>query len=85
MIDDVTLTLLVLIVLAIPLSISGWAFLDVAKRPRWVWAFSGRRQVIWMCAIAFGVLILVGGLLISGYYLTKVRPQLAAIENGEFG
>ena len=37
-----------------------------------------------MCAVAFGVLILVFGLAISGYYLSKIRPQLAAIERGEF-
>ena len=67
-----------------PLAITMWAFLDAAKRPGWVWAFSGRRQVLWLAAVAFGVLTVIGGLAISGYYLTRVKPQLAAIEAGNF-
>lgn len=84
MLVDVVLTVGVLVLLAIPLAITGWAFLDAASRPRWVWAFAGRRQLVWMCVVAFGILTVIGGLLISGYYLTRVRPQLAAIERGDF-
>jgi len=68
---------------AIPLAISLWARLDAARRPRWAWAFAGRRQVIWMAVILFGVLTVVGGLAISGWYLLRVRPQIAAVERGE--
>lgn len=68
---------------AIPLAISLWALLDAARRPRWAWAFAGRRQVVWMAVIMFGVLTVVGGLAVSGWYLLKVRPRLAAIERGE--
>lgn len=67
---------------AIPLGVSLWALLDAARRPRWAWALSGRRQVVWMAWIMFGVMSVVGGLLISGWYLTKVRPQIAAAETG---
>ena len=68
---------------AAPLGISVWALLDAARRPRWAWAMSDRRQVVWMAAIMFGVLSVVGGLAISGWYLLKVRPQIAATERGE--
>lgn len=68
---------------AIPIGVSLWALLDAARRPRWAWALSGRRQVVWMAVIMFGVLSVVGGLLISGWYLLKVRPALARVEAGE--
>lgn len=85
MIVDVAVTVVLLAVLAIPLGITGWAFLDAASRPKWVWAFAGRRQVVWMCGIAFGILTVIGGLAISGYYLLRVRNELAAVEAGDFG
>lgn len=67
---------------AVPLGVSLWALLDAARRPRWAWALSGRRQVVWMALILFGILSVVGGLLISGYYLLRVRPRIAAVEGG---
>jgi hypothetical protein len=70
-------------VAAIPLAISLWALLDAARRPRWAWALSGRRQVVWMAAIMFGVLTVVGGLAISGWYLVRIRPLVAAVERGD--
>lgn len=68
---------------AIPLGISLWALLDAARRPRWAWALAERRQVVWMAVIMFGVLSVIGGLLISGYYLLRVRPTIAAAESGQ--
>lgn len=85
MLLDVGLTALALIALSIPLALTAWAFLDAASRPRWVWAFCGRRQVLWMCVIAFGVITVIGGLAISGYYLLRVRPELMAVEAGDIG
>lgn len=70
-------------VTAIPIGISLWALLDAARRPRWAWALSGRRQIVWMAVIMFGVLSVVGGLLISAWYLVKVRPGIARIEAGD--
>jgi hypothetical protein len=69
---------------AVPLGISLWALLDAARRPRWAWALAERRQVVWMAVIMAGVLSVVGGLLISGWYLLKVRPVIAAAEAGDF-
>lgn len=69
---------------AIPISISVWALLDVARRPRWAWAMSRHRQVVWLAAILAGVLSVLGGLLISGWYLMRVRPVIAAAERGEW-
>jgi hypothetical protein len=67
----------------LPLALSMWAFLDVARRPGWAWGLSGRSRVTWLCLIAFGVLTLVGGIAISLWYLLRIRPQIAGIENGE--
>jgi hypothetical protein len=66
----------------IPLAISTWAFLDAAHRPSWAWSLAGRSQVSWMIASALGVLTLIGGLVISGYYLAVIRPQIADAEDG---
>ena len=51
---------------ASPLGLSLWALLDAAHRPEWAWALAGRRRVVWIAAIMFGILTVVGGLLISG-------------------
>jgi hypothetical protein len=66
-----------------PLAISLWAFLDAARRPQWAWALSPARQVVWMVAIPIGVFTVVGGLLISLWYLLRIRPLVAAAERGE--
>ncbi len=85
MLVDIVETIAVLVLLGIPLGLTAWAFLDAAARPRWVWAFAERRQVVWMCAIGFGVLTVIGGLIISSWYLVRVRSALAAIEAGNLG
>ncbi|WCO65086.1 hypothetical protein PO878_11310 [Iamia majanohamensis] len=66
----------------VPLALTLWAFLDAARRPRWVWALSRHAQVPWMAAVAAGVLLTVLGLGISLWYLLRVRPDLAAVESG---
>ncbi len=68
----------------IPLGVSLWAFLDVARRPQWAWALAGRNQVAWLAVVFFGIFTVVGGLAISAWYLAKVRPQVAAVEAGDF-
>lgn len=67
----------------IPLAVSLWAFLDAARRPQWAWALSAHRQIVWLVAIPFGVFTVIGGLLISLWYLLKIRPRVAAVERGE--
>jgi hypothetical protein len=68
----------------IPLAVTAWAFLDAARRPSWAWSLAGRSQVTWMACTALGVLTLIGGLLISGWYLMIVRPEIADAEDGRF-
>ena len=68
----------------IPLGITAWAFLDAARRPSWAWSLAGRSQVAWMVGTALGVLTVIGGLILSGYYLTVIRPEIAAAEDGRF-
>lgn len=67
----------------IPIAISGWAFLDAARRPSWAWALAGRNQVAWMAMVAIGVVTVVGGLVVSILYLARVRPEVAAAEDGQ--
>jgi hypothetical protein len=67
------------------LAVTAWAFLDAARRPSWAWSLAERSQVAWMAATALGVFTVVGGLLVSGYYLAVIRPQIAAAENGQVG
>ena len=67
----------------IPIALTAWAFLDAARRPAWAWSLANRSQTVWMAAVFLGVLTVVGGLLISGYYLAIVRPEVAAAEEGK--
>jgi len=73
-----------LLVGLIPISLSLWALLDAARRPPWAWSFAGRSQLAWLGAIAFGVLLLLFGMAISIWYLVRVRPDIAAVEAGDF-
>ena len=66
-----------------PLALSLWALLDAAKRPEWAWALAGRRRVVWMAAIGFGVMTLLVGVAVATVYLVRVRPAVAAAERGQ--
>lgn len=70
-------------VAAIPLGLTLWALLDAARRPQWAWALTERRQVMWMAGIMFSALTVIGGVAVSTYYLLKVRPRIAAAEEGQ--
>lgn len=80
---DVLGALALAVVAAIPLGLTLWALLDAARRPRWAWALTGRRQVVWMAGIMFSALTVVGGLIVSSWYLLRVRPVVAAAEDGD--
>lgn len=81
--SDLGVAVVVASVFAFPLGVSLWALLDAARRPQWAWALAGRRQVVWMAGILFGMFSVVGGLVLSAWYLTKVRPVVAAAEDGD--
>lgn len=83
--SDLVVALAVAVFAAFPLGITLWALLDAARRPQWAWALSGRRQVVWMAAIVFGALTVVGGLCLSAWYLTRIRHEIAAAEDGRLG
>ena len=68
---------------AIPISLTGWALLDAARRPQWAWALSGRRQVVWMAGIMFSAATVLGGVIVSSWYLARVRHEIAAAEDGQ--
>ena len=80
--SELAVALLIAIGAAIPLSVTVWALLDAARRPQWAWALAGRRQVVWMAAILFGTFSVVGGLVLSVWYLANVRHEIAAAEEG---
>lgn len=67
---------------SIPLALTVWALLDAASRPEWAWALAGRRRVVWLAAILFGALTLAVGVVVSGVYLVRIRPEVAAAEAG---
>jgi hypothetical protein len=71
-----------LVVCALPLALTAWALLDAARRPEWAWALAGRRRVVWLAAILFGAMTLALGLVVSGVYLVRVRPEIEAAESG---
>jgi hypothetical protein len=72
----------VVVACSVPLVLTVWALLDAASRPEWAWALAGRRRVAWLAAILFGSLAVVVGLVISGVYLVRIRPEVAAAEAG---
>ncbi len=80
--NDYVVAVLVVIVLSMPLGLSVWALLDVARRPAWVWALAERSQVVWMASILMGVLVVPLGVIVSSFYLLRVRPRLASVEAG---
>lgn len=80
---DLTVAIVVTVLVSVPLSLSMWALLDAARRPPWVWALTERRQVVWIGGVLFGVLVLPVGIVVSTYYLARVRPRLAAVEGGD--
>lgn len=76
------ITILETAVLCVPIGLSVWALLDCAKRPAWAWAMTDRSQQVWMASILCGILLVPVGLAISGWYLTRVRPEIAGVESG---
>lgn len=69
-------------VLSVPLLLTLWALLDAARRPEWAWALCGRRRVVWLAAILFGAMTVILGLVVSTVYLVRIRPAVAAAEEG---
>ena len=56
--------------------------MDAARRPEWAWALAGRRRVVWMALILFGAMTVLVGLGVATVYLVRVRPAIAAAEEG---
>lgn len=79
---DLARAVLLTAVFAAPLALTLVALLDAARRPQWAWALAERNQVAWMTMILLGVLLVCGGIAVSGWYLWKVRPVVAAAEEG---
>jgi hypothetical protein len=70
------------IVAAMPLALSVWALLDAAHRPEWAFALARRSRLAWVAATGMGILFCLPGVIVSIWYLVKVRPGVAAAEAG---
>lgn len=77
-----TIALVLAVFAAGPLALTIWALLDAAHRPQWAWALAGRRQVVWMAGIMFAAATVIGGIIVSTWYLRRVRPEIQAAEQG---
>jgi hypothetical protein len=66
----------------LPLALSLWALLDAARRPEWAFALARRSRTAWVAATGLGILFCGPGVLVSAWYLLKVRPGVAAAESG---
>jgi hypothetical protein len=80
--SDLLTTTGALLLVSIPLGISVLALLDAARRPQWAWSLAERNQLMWLAMILVGILSVLLGLAISGWYLLRVRPVVAAAEAG---
>jgi hypothetical protein len=67
---------------AMPLALSMWALLDAARRPEWAFALANRNRTAWVAATGMGILFCLPGVLVSIWYLVRVRPGVAAAESG---
>ena len=70
------------LVAAMPLALSMWALLDAAHRPEWAFALARRSRTVWVAATGMGILFCLPGVIVSIWYLVKVRPGVAAAEAG---
>lgn len=81
--SELTYALALAIFAAIPLSLTIWALLDAARRPQWAWSLSGHRQVVWMAGIMFAAVTVLGGVIVSTWYLMRIRHEVQAAEDGQ--
>lgn len=72
-----------IVIASLPLALSVWALLDVARRPAWAWSLAERSQLNWLLGIILGTFLVIAGVVISSWYLLRVRPVIAAIEAGD--
>ena len=77
-------TALLIALAALPIAFVGIAFLHAARAPQWVWAMSGRTQIIWLAGLLVGAGVIFAGVPAAAYYYWKIRPVLDRIERGDF-
>lgn len=81
--QDFMMMALWIAIAASPVAFIGLTFLHAAKCPQWVWAFSGRTQVVWLASLLIGAAVVPIGLPVAIWYLIKIRPILRQIEHGD--
>lgn len=82
-IDEIAGAILYWVVISIPFMIGLVSFLDVARRPAWVWALAGRSRLLWLYLLGLSWLTLCGGLLVAPIYWILIRPDLVRAEAGD--
>jgi len=80
---DVLKAILFWTVLMFPTAVTLVAFLDVARRPSWVWALAGRSQILWLWLLGMALLTFWLGILAAIVYAVTVRGSLIRAERGE--
>ena len=68
----------------VPFGVSIWALLDVARRPAWAWALASRDRTTWVATVVFAAILPLIGIAVAVYYLARIRPQISAVEAGDF-
>jgi len=81
--SEIISALMWLTLVLLPVLYTLVAFLDVARRPGWVWALAGKRQLLWLWLLGMSILTVYGGLLVATAYFIFVRPSLARTESGD--
>lgn len=71
------------LVVGFPFLITLVAFLDVARRPGWAWALTGRRQAVWMGILGGAALTWLGGALVAMWYFGTAYRDVRAAERGD--
>lgn len=71
------------LVVGAPFAVTGLAFLDVARRPAWAWALTGRRQAVWMAVLGGAWITWLGGAAIALWYFATAHRDVRDAERGD--
>ncbi|MDG2112001.1 MAG: hypothetical protein P8N02_05240 [Actinomycetota bacterium] len=71
------------LVVGTPFLITLLAFLDVARRPSWAWAMTGRRQAVWMGVLGGAALTWLGGAAVAVWYFATAYRDVRDAERGD--
>ena len=71
------------IIIGTPFLITMVAFLDVARRPNWAWALTGRRRTLWMALLGTASITWLGGPMVALWYFRSAYRDVRDAERGD--